>query len=70
LSRLEPVLFTARRKRALRHGGGQQRVDIHDLEIATAAEDDEMLAVDEALEKLAGHDKPRPSWSSSSISSA
>jgi RNA polymerase sigma factor (TIGR02999 family) len=43
----------ARRKQALRHGGGQQRVAVDDLEIAAPAEDDELLAVDEALERLA-----------------
>ena len=53
------LLNNARRKRAVRHGGGQQRVDIQDLEIATAAKDDELLAVDEALEKLAAHDKTK-----------
>ena len=34
-------------------------MDIQDLEIATAAKDDELLAVDEALEKLAAHDKTK-----------
>jgi RNA polymerase sigma factor (TIGR02999 family) len=53
------LINNARRKRAIRHGGGQQRLDIQDLEIATAAKDDEMLAVDEALEKLAKHDKTK-----------
>jgi len=53
------LINNARRKRAVRHGGGQQRLDIQDLEIATAAKDDEMLAVDEALEKLATHDKTK-----------
>lgn len=53
------LINNARRKRALRHGGGQQRVDIDALEVATASKDDEMLAVDEALEKLAVHDKAK-----------
>jgi len=46
----------ARRKQALRHGGGQQRVDADDLEIAAPADDDELLAVNEALERLAAVD--------------
>ena len=50
------LIDNARRKRALRHGGGQARVDIHDLEIAAAARDDELLAVHEALDKLAAED--------------
>src|SRR5512137_1765853 len=39
----------ARRKHALRHGGGQQRVDVDDLQIAAPAPDGELLAVNEAL---------------------
>ena len=53
------LINNARRKRAIRRGGGQQRLDIEDLDIATAAKDDEMLAVDEALEKLARHDETK-----------
>ena len=47
----------ARRKRALRHGGGQQRLDVQELEIAAPEEDDQLLAVNEALDKLAAQDK-------------
>jgi RNA polymerase sigma factor (TIGR02999 family) len=47
----------ARRKRALRHGGGQARVDIHEVQIAAAVREDELLAVHEALDKLAAEDK-------------
>ena len=50
------LIDTARRKKAIRHGGDQQRLDIHELEIAAAGKDEEMLAVNEALEKLAAHD--------------
>jgi len=46
----------ARRKQALRHGGGQQRVDADDLEIAAPADDDELLAVNDALDRLAQAD--------------
>lgn len=53
------LINNARRKRALRHGGGQRRVDIDALEVATASKDDEMLVVDEALEKLLAHDKAK-----------
>src|SRR5262245_32797240 len=34
------LIDNARRKRALRHGGGQARVDINDVDAATAATDD------------------------------
>ncbi len=47
------LIDRARRKQRLRHGGGQQRVDIEDLQIAAPAADDELLAVDEALDRLA-----------------
>lgn len=44
----------ARRRKALRHGGGQVRVDIQEIEVADAtACDDQVLAVHEALEKFA-----------------
>jgi RNA polymerase sigma factor (TIGR02999 family) len=44
----------ARRRQALRHGGGQQRVNFDDVEIANqVVNDDQILAVHAALEKLA-----------------
>ena len=42
----------ARRKQAARHGGGQQRVEADDFEIVAPADDDELLAVNDALERL------------------
>ena len=51
------LIDNARRKKAQRHGGGQARVDISELELAVAAKDDELLAVSDALEKLAVEDK-------------
>ena len=51
------LIENARRKQAQRHGGGQQRVDITEIEIAAANDEVEMLAIDEALEKLAARDK-------------
>ena len=53
------LIDTARRKRAQRHGGGQQRVDIADVDIAVPGKDDELLAMDEALEKFAAVDKQK-----------
>ncbi|MGN6642973.1 MAG: ECF-type sigma factor, partial [Verrucomicrobiota bacterium] len=47
------LIDNARRKRALRHGGGQQRIDVHEVEIAVGVMDDELLAVNEALERFA-----------------
>ena len=50
------LIDSARRKRAARHGGGQVRVDIEDVEIASLADDDELLAVHDVLDKLAAED--------------
>lgn len=52
------LIDRARRRRAVRHGGGLERVDIEELELATscATRDDEMLSVHEALDRLAAHD--------------
>jgi len=47
------LIEKARRKQALRHGGEQQRVDIEVVDIAGPGNDDELLAVNEALDKLA-----------------
>lgn len=52
------LVDNARRKRALRHGGGQQRAEMRDIAQA-GANDDQILAVDEALEKLAAQDKQK-----------
>jgi len=46
------LIDKARRKRAHRHGGGQQRVDWEGLDLAAPCDDDELLAVDDALGKL------------------
>src|SRR2546427_3267208 len=50
------LIDRARRKRALRHGGGQQRVNVEDVEISAVPEDDQLLAVNDALDKLATRD--------------
>src|SRR5262245_56697983 len=39
------LIDNVRRKRAARHGGGQERVDIEEVDPAAAAKDDELLAV-------------------------
>jgi RNA polymerase sigma factor (TIGR02999 family) len=48
------LIDNSRRKHAARHGGGQHRLDIQDIEIpAELKGDDELLAVNEALDKFA-----------------
>lgn len=51
------LIDRARRKKALRHGGGQERVDLNELEIAAQQDDDQLLAVNEALDKLVVQNK-------------
>ena len=53
------LIENARRKARLKHGGGQQRLDIHDLDIAAEAKGDELLALDAALEKFALQEKEK-----------
>ena len=53
------LIENARRKKALRHGAGQPRLDLQQLEIAAPAPDDEMLAIDEALNKFAALDQDK-----------
>src|SRR5580765_4670312 len=43
----------ARRKHRLRHGGELERVDFADLDVAIAEDDEAVLAVSEALDRLA-----------------
>jgi len=50
------LIESAKRKRAQRHGGGQVKLNIDDVEISTLATADELLAVSEALEKFAARD--------------
>ena len=53
------LVDSARRKRRAKHGGGQERLDVDDLEIAAGAGDEKILMVHEALEKLAVEDPIR-----------
>jgi RNA polymerase sigma factor (TIGR02999 family) len=50
------LIDRARRKRAVRHGGQQQRVDILDVDPASPSADDQLLAIHDALDKLAAQD--------------
>jgi RNA polymerase sigma factor (TIGR02999 family) len=53
------LIENARRKRAVRHGGGQAKLDLAEIEIAAPVMDDELLAVHDALEKLAARDQQK-----------
>jgi len=48
------LIDRARRRRALRHGGGQQRVDVDEIDLpAHTQDDDRLLAIDAVVDKLA-----------------
>jgi RNA polymerase sigma factor (TIGR02999 family) len=51
------LIDNARRKRTLRHGGGQQRVDLEHVNLASPGDDDQLLAINDALDKLAAQSK-------------
>jgi RNA polymerase sigma factor (TIGR02999 family) len=50
------LIDRARRRKALRRGGERQRVELEALEIPVEMEDDQLLALHEALDRLAEHD--------------
>ena len=50
------LVENARRKQRLKHGGGQRRIDLSHVDVAAASEDETVLAVSEALDKLASRD--------------
>jgi RNA polymerase sigma factor (TIGR02999 family) len=47
------LIDRARQKRAARHGGGQQRVELEQVELPFPGNDDQLLAVNDALDQLA-----------------
>jgi RNA polymerase sigma factor (TIGR02999 family) len=47
------LVEAARRKKRLKHGGGLERVDVDAVELPLPMPDDELLALDEALTRLA-----------------
>jgi RNA polymerase sigma factor (TIGR02999 family) len=50
------LVDNARRKRALRHGGGQDRVDVASLELSAEQGDDHLVEINDALNELASLD--------------
>jgi RNA polymerase sigma factor (TIGR02999 family) len=50
------LVEAARRKKRLRHGGGRQRVELAEHDRAALGPDPDLLALDEALTKLAEED--------------
>lgn len=50
------LIDTARRKKAQRHGGNCERVNLDALDLAANMDDGQLLALHEALDQLAEHD--------------
>lgn len=50
------LVDAARRKRARKHGGGMQRYDATEIEITDSLPNDDLLALDEALDRFAAID--------------
>ena len=54
------LIDRARRRQGIRHGGGLERVHVDDFDrVAGVEDDDQLLAVHEALDKLAARDPPK-----------
>ena len=47
------LVDNAHRKRSLKRGGNRQRIDLDDIDPAVGPQDDDLLALDEALSRLA-----------------
>src|SRR5215472_6160027 len=50
------LIDRARRKSRVRHGKGLRRINLEDVDLASEADDDTLLRVDEALTKFAAED--------------
>lgn len=50
------LIDKARRRQSIRHGGGQERVQVDEIEIAAPEDDERLLAINEALDRLAEED--------------
>jgi RNA polymerase sigma factor (TIGR02999 family) len=50
------LIDNARRKQRLKHGGGQQKIDLDEIESAIEEPSEDIIALNEALEKLAMED--------------
>jgi RNA polymerase sigma factor (TIGR02999 family) len=50
------LIDKARRKNYLCHGGGAERVNLDGLDLAASVDDEQLLALNEALDHLAAHD--------------
>jgi len=51
------LIDNARRKQRIKRGGGRQKIDLNDIEPAVESPSDDLIALDEALTRLAKMDK-------------
>jgi RNA polymerase sigma factor (sigma-70 family) len=51
------LVENARRKQRIRHGGGRQRIDLDEADLPVESPSDDIIALDEALTRLAAEDK-------------
>jgi RNA polymerase sigma factor (TIGR02999 family) len=51
------LIENARRKKRLRHGGDRRKIDLDEASMAVVGPSDDLIALDEALEKLSSEDK-------------
>ena len=52
------LVENARRKRSEKHGGRRQRIDLADIDACYLSDDEQILAIDDALKQLAAEDAP------------
>ena len=50
------LVESARRKQRIRHGGGQERLEVSEVSVAAPLDDDKIILVNDALESLAMED--------------
>jgi RNA polymerase sigma factor (TIGR02999 family) len=50
------LVDSARRKQSLKHGGAAQKLELEEYDVPVAPPPEELLALDEALTRLAAHD--------------
>jgi len=50
------LIDNARRKLYLRHGGGAEHVNLEGLDLAASMDDEQVVALNEALDRLTAHD--------------
>jgi RNA polymerase sigma factor (TIGR02999 family) len=49
------LVENARRKQRFKHGGGQRKLDLSQVDVAATSDDETVLAVSDAVDKLASH---------------